>query len=302
MDLKKYLLNSFLSVCSTIIFCNSCNNKHIAEEERDFYTQNTHKLPEYTPEELQQIVLINSPEVITGFRKKLKEKGTKWLTSGTEPKPYDLWSSYRENDLKGLEQLFPSLKNLFDAFGKLIKNPTEEHEEEVVAINKKLPTDDPKAAEALRTFAQNIINQKLTESLLAYQSFFQFVHYDDDDHVINNFHVTIKQLHANLAGWEKDGNLSGTKLWKNIIQKEKANLIKHSKEFQYSENKKAIEESLKIAERLAISPYCVSYKELKETLPHGLDKLKTILGEVHLKETADVDLLKRYCKLILSND
>lgn len=290
------MLRNCFAIASLIIFCGNCNNNHITQEEEDFYTRNAYKLPEYTSEEFQQMLIEKSPSDIANFRKQLIEKGPKWLTSGTEPKAHELWNRFRTEILKELEAQFSSLINYFDSFGKLLEDPTAANEKKLIDANKKLQTD-PKAAKALRTFVQNMHNQNLTESLLAYQEFDQFIH----DNESNTLHLNIKKLHSTLAGWKKDGYLSGLQLWNNIIKQEKDKLMKESMVFKYVANQKAIEESLKIAARLANSTYCVNYKELKETLPHGLEKLNTILDEVYyLKEQGDVVLLKRYCKLIKS--
>lgn len=296
MSLKKHLLRNCLAISSLIIFCGNCNNNHITQEEEDFYTRNSYKIPEYTSEEFQQMLVVKSPSDITNFRKQFIEKGPKWLASGTEPKPHELWNRFRAEVLKELEEQFSSLKNYFDSFGKLLEDPTASNEKKLIGANKKLQTD-PKAEKALRALVQNIYNRNLTESLLAYQEFDQFIH----DNEANTLHLNIKKLHSTLAGWKKDGYLSGLQLWNNIIKQEKDKLMKESMVFKYVANQTAIEDSLKIADRLANSAYCVNYKELKETLPHGLEKLNTILDEVYyLKEQGDVMLLKRYCKLIKS--
>ncbi|WP_339044692.1 hypothetical protein [Cardinium endosymbiont of Tipula unca] len=295
MSLKKYLLRSYFATISLIVFCGNCHNTHLAQEEEDFYTNNTYTLPEYSPEEFKQLLSIKSPNDITNFRKKLEKKIPKWLASGTEVKPSELWSHFRAEVLKTLEEEgLPTLKNYHDSFGKLLEEPTEANEKKMIAANEELQAN-PKAAQALRTFFQHIYNKNLTESLLAYHEFAQFVH----SKKTNNLHLSIKRLHSSLASWKKDGYLSGLQLWHKIMQKEKNKLTKESKVFRYTENQKATEESLKLTDQLANSPYCVNYKELQETLPHGLEKLNTILDDVYyLKEQGDVALLKRYCAII----
>jgi hypothetical protein len=171
----------------------------------------------------------------------------------------------------------------------------------MIKASKKLKADT-NAQQALKAFVRKMYNEpekvKLTKAKLTYQEFLYFIL----DKNQNAQHLKMKKMHANLTKWKQDGHPTGLQLWKGIVEQNKEKFNKDSMIFKYPQNQRAIKESLKIADRLTDDPYSLTYKELQETLPHGLEQLDAILSEVHLKkEEGDIKLLKTYCGFIKMN-
>ena len=299
MHLKKY---SYHTV-ALLLFCGCISeSEYTSEEKKGYYTQNTYKLGAL--ESFEKTIGLLSPSVITKFRKKLEERIPKWRASGTEKAPYKIWNDFfnkemLENIVKKLEEQHDTtlLKNYYSRLGNLFKSPTEENEKEVIEAIKKLQADATLEQAFKMSIAERYHKPEtiyLTESTLAYQELVCFIL-----NKRNTLSIKLKKLQSNLAKWQEDGHPSGQHLW-NTVQKKYGKLLKNFPLYAYRQNLKAIEQSLKLIDQLADNPYSLSYKDLLETLPHGIRLLNDILSEVGLegKDDTDIKLLKTYLDLV----
>ena len=289
-----------LSLVFTVLCCAQCDHStHLRQAEEDYYTDNPFKLPTYTEEEFDTIFVEQSPNKVTHFRKELEKTRKKWLVTGSEKAPELLWKDFRAEVLReasGTSEA-ASLTHYYDCWGHLLEEPTEANEKQVIEAGKALKADKD-AQKKLKTWVSKLYNEpgdfKLTEALLSYQEFLYFI----SKKSYNIDHLKLKRSHSYLKRWEQDGNLSGIQLWE-AITKEKQTVLNDSVWFKYYKNQLAITASLTILARLKDDPYSFTYKELQETLPYGIEKLKAVLDEVDFKNEEKVKLLKTY--LMLAN-
>ena len=300
MNLKKYSSYIF-----ALLLCCGCDrNNYIAEEEKGVYTHNPYKLGKV---ELFKLILKSADE-ITKFSKKLKDRIPKWLVTDQETQPYAIWKDFFDNEIQ--KNIITTLTNqdhierleaYYDKFGSLFKDPTEANAKDLIRAAKVLKADSKligalnKVIEEKYARPENIY---LTDSILAYNEFFFFI-LEKDMSVPRT--ELIRSQH-NLAQWKIDKRPTGQALWERIT-KNHIKLIKDIKLYLYPDNKKAIQESLKlIDDKLTVSLKETSYKDLLETIPHGIRLIRKILDAAALaeKDDEDIQLLKVYLRLFPS--
>lgn len=304
MNLSIYSSRTF-----ALLVCCGCTSKngYILQEKEGYYTQNDYQLD--TLESFEQtICILTSPDAITNFRKKLADRTSKWCTSGTEKTPYELWNNFFKQEIvekivkKLQKQTYDTilLENYYDSFGKLFKEPTEENEKEVITSIKKLQANAT-LEQAFKTCIAERYNKpetiNLTKSTLEYQELLYFMLNKPNKN--NTLHIKLRKFQSNLVKWKEDGHPTGQQLW-NRIQEKEINLLNDAPLYAYTQNREAIEQSLKLIDQLADNPYILSYKDLLATLPHGIKQLNGLLYQVQLKETDDTKLLNVYLRLVAS--
>ncbi|MBX9889938.1 MAG: hypothetical protein K2X94_01560 [Amoebophilaceae bacterium] len=296
MHSKKYFFRVSLSWVFTVLCCAQCDHSsHLSQAKKGYYTDNAYKLPTYTAEEFEPIFVEQSPNKLTHFRKELEKKRAKWLVTGKERAPEELWEDLRADLLNKETTKSECLHRYYHSWGDLLKAPTEANEKRVLEAGKQLKADKD-APEKFKEWARNLYNEpedfKLTKALLSYQEFFYFITEDP----YNIAHLKVKRIHSYLGKWQEDDHLPGIQLWEAITKEQEA-LLDHSVWFAYPKNQAAIIASLTILARLKDDPYSLTYKELQETLPYGIQKLEAVLDEVDFKDEEKVKLLKTYLSL-----
>ncbi|MGI2257327.1 hypothetical protein ACRRVD_02020 [Candidatus Cardinium hertigii] len=303
MNLRKYPSHTF----ALLLFCGStCNNQYISQEEEGYYTQNDFQLSRIESFE-KTIFTLESPDEISDFRKKLADRTKKWCTTDTEKTPDELWNNFfkeeiEEKIIKNLQQKHDTtlLESYYDRFGKLFKAPTKENEKELISAMKKLQANTT-LMQAFKIYIaeeyNNPENINLTKAILAYQECLYFIQNKPEKNYM--LHNKLKRLQYYLLKWEKDGHKTGQQLWESIQKETKTNkLLNEVKSYTYQKNKEAIAKSLELLDELTKDLYSLSYKDLLETLPHGIKKLNGILYQLELKKTDDIKLLTSYLKYI----
>ncbi|MGI2299611.1 hypothetical protein [Candidatus Cardinium hertigii] len=305
MNLRKYPSHTL----ALLLFCGStCNNQYISQEEEGYYTQNDFQLNRIESFE-KTISILESPDVISDFRKKLENRTKKWCITDTEEKPDELWNNFfkeeiEEKIIKKLQQDHSIDTNLlesyYDCLGKLFKAPTKENEKELTASMKKLQAN-PTLMQAFKTcIAEKYGNPetiKLTKTILAYQECLYFIQNKPESNYM--LHNKLNRLQRYLVKWKKDGHKTGQQLWQSIQEEKQINKVLHSaKLYKYEKNKNAIATSLRLLDQLANDLYSLSYEDLLSTLPHGISKLNGILWELEFKKIDDIKLLTSYLKPI----
>jgi len=303
MNLRKYPTHTL----ALLLFCGStCNNQYISQEEEGYYTQNNFKLSR-VESFTKTISMLESPDEIGDFRKKLEDRTKKWCTTDREKNPDELWNIFfkKEIEAKIIQKLEKNhdttfLKNYYDHLEELFKAPTKENEKALITSIKKLQAN----ATLMEAFKiciaekyDNPENINLTKPILAYQECLYFIQNKPEKNYM--LHNKLKRLQYYLLKWEKDGHQTGPQLWQSIQKEEKTNkLLKEVKSYTYQKNKEAIEKSLELLHALAKDLYSLSYKDLLETLPYGISKLNSILYQLELKKTDEIKLLTNYLKFI----
>ncbi|CCM10257.1 protein of unknown function [Cardinium endosymbiont cEper1 of Encarsia pergandiella] len=302
MNLRKYPSHTL----ALLLFCGSTCNKeyqYISQEDEGYYTQNHFKLSSIESFE-KTISMLESPDEISDFRKKLADRTKKWCTTDTEKNPDELWNNFfkeeiEEKIIKKLQQKHDTtlLKSYYDRFGKLLKAPTKENEKALLTSMKKLQANTTLMEAFKICIAEEYAkpkNIKVTEAILAYQECLYFICNKPD-----MLHNKLKRLQSYLLKWKKDGHKTGQQLWQSIQEEKQINKILDSAKFyRYEKNKQAIATSLRLLDQLANDLYSLSYEDLLSTLPHGITKLNGILYEIELKKTDDIKLLTSYLKRI----
>ncbi len=304
MNFKKYTCYTFALLLFSICACKQ-HYEYKREEEAEYYTKNAYKLEKLGSAETS-IILISSDEV-PNFTKKLKKGIPKWLVTGQEKKPYELWKNFFNQELK--EQLLKNIPNqndridledYFKKFGHLIEEPTEKNEKALIEAIKKLEANY-KLMELLKALIVARYNNPeticISEATLEYQEFIHFILNDSNKN--NTRRLKIEKVHADLVQWKHNGYPSGIELWK-TIQKNYREALKASQLYRYKKNKEAIEELLRLMDHLADHPYSMTYRDLLSVLPNGIDKLKGMLSDIGLEEKKDIKLLKIYLDLTSS--
>lgn len=305
MHLKKHSYHTFALLLFIFIFCGfnkcGCTDDYISQDKKGYYTENRYVPSRFDLFE-KTISILEAADDITNLRKKLKDNIKKWCTAGTEKKPYEIFHTFftdavQVNIVEALRKKYDTtlLENYYDRVGNLFKEPTEANEKEVIATVSKLQANS-ELMKAIKAYIEanyhNPTTLYLNKPTLEYQELLYFIL--GKSHAL---HINLIKLHSNLSKWKEDGHPAGLELWKET-QKTYDKLLKGSKFYGYTENREAINNSLRLMNQLADSPYGLSYKDLLETLPHGVDKLKNILYEVRLEEKKDIRLLKTYLELV----
>ncbi|MCT4697325.1 MAG: hypothetical protein V3581_01710 [Candidatus Cardinium sp.] len=302
MHLKKYFCYTFV----LLLFCgctDRCKGRgYIYQEEEGYYTQNPYKLGAF--ESFGAAFILSTPEAIIDWSKKLADRKPKWLITGTEPEPYTLWNDFftKEIAVKIVAKLKKEhdttlLENCYDAFGNLLKAPTNENTQELIAAVKKVQTD-AKLIQAFKACIEEGYNNRerivLSKEGLKFQAFMCFIS-EIYDSLLNN----LQRCQSNIKKWHIDRHTNGQILWEKIKQTHGKEL-KYARVYKYKKNQEAIVQSLKIIDHLADHLYGLSYKDLLETLPHGIKLFNDIVYEVGLEaeDNKDIQALTTYLRLV----
>ena len=299
MDFKKYFYYTF----AFLLFCgcpNSPREQYPNEEAEGYYTKNHYRLISVEP--FEEAIKILLPDAITNLRKKLTDRLPQWHTTGKEKSPLKLWNDFFTSQIQPniLEKLKRKqynttiLENYYKAFRELFKAATEENEKKLIEEAKKVQADT-KLIDGWKTCIKESYNSPetiyLTKPTLDYQAFLCFILEKP-----NPLIAQLSNLQADLKTWKIEARPTGQALWIKM-QNDYKSLLEGSKFYRYEANRKAIEESLRIIDQLTDDPHSLSYKDLLETLPHGIDQYSNILVEIGVKE----DKLKLYLDLVLNS-
>ncbi|WP_419241156.1 hypothetical protein [Cardinium endosymbiont of Nabis limbatus] len=297
MNLKKYSSHIFaLFLFFGHTKC-GCNDDYIKQEKEGYYTQNHYKLS--TLECFKETIIIpESDHLITNLRKKLKKRIPEWRAAGTEENPYDLWNNFYNEEIRKViknldkEHHIP-LEKYYEKVGNLFKDSTETNEKEVIKEATKLRANG-RLIEAFKACIEEKYKKPedifATKATLAYQNFLYFILKK-----ANGLPRKLKKSYSDLAQWKKDGHPTGEALWKKI-RSTCDKPLNCSNVYNQKENREAIAQSLKLIDKLADN-HALSYKDLAETIPHGIQKFKDIVDEKGLGEKEDIKSLKRYISL-----
>lgn len=303
---KKY----FTYILAVVFLCRCQDQKctgqkdYLAEEEKEFFTQNLHKL-----EQLDQfssiLVLKICPEYITKLREKLADRSPQWLATGREAKPFQIWTAFYKEAVSPMIQTIstkhrvPFLQEYYNNLGELFKESTQLNEKKVIESIKKLQPDAD-LTEAVKQYIAEKYSKPETiyvsKPLLEYQEFLYFILNDPTKN--NTLHTKLKKLQYELKKWKEDGNPTGRELWQ-AIKKNHGELLKRSPLYRYKENQEAIQRSLILMDQIQDDFYRLTYRDLLEILPHGTKKRRQILAEPQFKNIYDTKLMNKYDELSL---
>ncbi|AXI23934.1 hypothetical protein CE557_090 [Cardinium endosymbiont of Sogatella furcifera] len=302
MHLKKYFCYTFV----LILFCrctDGCKNKsYIYEEEEGYYTQNSYKLG--LLDSLEEAFILSTPDTITDWSQKLAKRNPEWRITGTESEPYTLWNDFFTKEITVTivaklkkERDTTLLENCYDAFGNLLRATTKDNEQALIAAIKKVQAD-AKLMQAFKACIKAHYNNPgsilLTKEKLAYNRFICFI-----SETYDSLLSKLQRCQANIKKWHTDCHTNGQTLWEKIKQTHQKELA-CSTLYKYKKNQEAIVQSLKIIDQLADQLYNLSYKDLLETLPHGIKLFNDIVYEVGLeaKDSKDIQALTIYLRLV----
>jgi len=300
MNAKKHLWNPLLYVGSTLLLAsnyNYCNKSDAIKkrEESNFYTENRYTLPTYTPEEFAKMFSMSSSKEITAFRKELNQKLPKWKAGGREKEPYTLWENFNKEFFPNPEDLPKHLSNYHNSWANLLKNPTQENEAQLISSIQQLNADATAKAylqNQVEIYYNDPMRLKLTKAFLEYQEFLDFIVGEN-----TKMRRWNDQEHHLLQKWKEAGHKSGLSLWEAILEQHGKELREKFVLLTEPKNQQAIKNSLQILDDLTERPYGLTYKELEETVPHGLELLDIVLSHEELLKGDNKNraLLKEYC-------
>ncbi|TSJ81087.1 MAG: hypothetical protein NMK33_00970 [Candidatus Cardinium sp.] len=300
MNLKKYSSYIF----ALLLCCGCFTNKYTDEEREGYYTWNPYKLGEVEPFKL---ILKPANEIIK-FSKKLQDRIPKWCDTGQEKQLYAIWKDFFTQEIQPniTDQLKRThnthlLEDYYEQLGKLFKGPTAASEEALISASKALQADTKLIAafeEAIAKRHAEPENICFIQPILEYQKFLYFIleRYAKFD--------KLEESRYNLVKWKDAERPTGTDLWEKIEEKYK-NLLENVQWYSVtvkrdgvkrSVNQESIKKCLMRIDDWAANKD-LTYKDLLETIPHGIDLIRKILSEAALEEKEDAKLLKTYLGL-----